>query len=143
MDIGKFYFLSNAYLEAFNDLFLMKNSDEINGEEHNRPCFFAFQDFNTYLYWVIPISSKTKKFQKIYDDKVLRNGYCDTIVFGEVLGHRKVFLIQNMCPILPMYFENEYLDPLSQQPVRLNGVTERELISKAKKVLALHRKGKN
>lgn len=85
MDIGKFYFLSNAYLEAFNDLFLMKNSEEINGEEHNRPCFFAFQDFNTHLYWVIPISSKTKKFEKIYNDKVKRNGYCDTIAFSEVL----------------------------------------------------------
>jgi len=33
------------------------------------------------------------------------------------------------------------LDPLSLQAVRLNGVTERELISKAKKVLVLHRKG--
>ena len=50
MDIGKFYFLSNAYLEVFNDLYLMKNSEEINGVEHNRPCFFAFQDFNTMLY---------------------------------------------------------------------------------------------
>lgn len=65
MDIGKFYFLSNAYLEVFNDLYLMKNSEEINGVEHNRPCFFAFQDFNTMLYWVIPISSRTKKFEKI------------------------------------------------------------------------------
>ena len=46
-----------------------------------------------------------------------------------------------MCPILPKFVENEYLDPLSLQAVRLNGVTERELISKAKKVLVLHRKG--
>lgn len=141
MDIGKFYFLSNAYLEVFNDSYLMKNSEEINGVEHNRPCFFAFQDFNTMLYWVIPISSRTKKFEKIYNDKVKRNAYCDTIAFGEVLGHRKAFLIQNMCPILPKFVENEYLDPLSLQAVRLNGVTERELISKAKKVLVLHRKG--
>lgn len=34
MDIGKFYFLSNAYLEVFNDSYLMKNSEEINGVEH-------------------------------------------------------------------------------------------------------------
>ena len=46
-----------------------------------------------------------------------------------------------MCPILPKFVENEYLDPLSLQAVRLNGVTERELISKAKKVFVLHRKG--
>ena len=46
-----------------------------------------------------------------------------------------------MCPILPKFVENEYLGPLSLQAVRLNGVTERELISKSKKVLVLHRKG--
>lgn len=141
MDIGKFYFLRDTYLSEFDDAYLIKNREAINGQEHNRPCFFAFQDFNTLLYWIVPISSKTKKYEKLYSDKLARNGYCDTLVFGEVLGRKKAFLIQNMCPILPEFVENEYLDPLTQQPVRLNGVTEREIISKAKKVLALHRKG--
>ena len=30
---------------------------------------------------------------------------CDTIVFGEVLGHEKAFLIQNMCPITEKYMK--------------------------------------
>ena len=64
MDIGKFYFLSNAYLEVFNDLYLMKNSEEINGVEHNRPCFFAFQDFNTMLYWGLPFHQEQRNLRK-------------------------------------------------------------------------------
>ena len=66
---------------------------------------------------------------------------CDTIVFGEVLGHEKAFLIQNMCPITSKYMKNEYIDSKTNVPVRVNGVLEKELKEKASKVLALQRKG--
>lgn len=66
---------------------------------------------------------------------------CDTIAFGEVLGHEKAFLIQNMCPVTPQYIKNEYIDSKSSVPVKINGVFERELLTKAKRVLALHRRG--
>ena len=66
---------------------------------------------------------------------------CDTIVFGEVLGHEKAFLIQNMCPITPQYMKNEYFDSRANIPVRVNGILEKELKDKASKVLALQRRG--
>lgn len=66
---------------------------------------------------------------------------CDTIVFGEVLGHEKAFLIQNMCPITPEYMKNEYIDSRANIPVRVNGVLEKELKEKASKILALQRRG--
>lgn len=68
-------------------------------------------------------------------------GKCDTITFGEVLGHEKAFLIQNMCPITSKYIKNEYIDSVANIPVRVNGAFEKELIEKAKKVLTLQRKG--
>lgn len=48
---------------------------------------------------MIPFSSRVSKFTGIYNKKIQKYGKCDTIVFGDVLGHRKAFLIQNMEPV--------------------------------------------
>lgn len=141
MDIGHFYFLEDQYFIDFPDSKLMQNREVVNGVAHDRPCFCAFRDSATGLYWMIPVSSRTAKFHDIYQHKVEKHGKCDTIVFGDVLGHEKAFLIQNMCPVTPNYIKNEYIDSRSRLPVRLNGQTERELIQKARKVLTLHRNG--
>lgn len=47
-----------------------------------------------------------------------------------------------MCPATSKYIHNEYLDSASNLPVRVNGTLEKEIITKAKKVLALQRQGK-
>ena len=46
-----------------------------------------------------------------------------------------------MCPITDAYVKNEYIDNRAKIPVRIDGTFERDLITKAKKVLALQRKG--
>ena len=71
---------------------------------------------------MIPFSSQVSKFKDIYDNKIKKYKRCDTIVFGEVLGHEKAFLIQNMCPITAEYMKNEYFDAKANVPVRVNGV---------------------
>jgi len=141
MDLGKFYFLTDDYFIDFPDENLMRNSEKINGEIHDRPCFYSFLDNKTNVYWMIPFSSKVLKYRKIYNDKITRYGKCDTIIFGEILGHAKAFLIQNMCPVIPKYIQNEYIDKNSNTPVKVNGIFDKEIISKAKKVLSLQRKG--
>lgn len=75
-----------------------------------------------------------------YNSKLKKYGKCDTIVFGHILGHEKAFLIQNMCPITPNYIENAYIDKNSKLPVRIERFLEKELIKKAKHILALQRK---
>ena len=93
MDNGHFYFINDQYFIDFPDPYLMQNKEVINGQEHNRPCFYAFEDSNNKgLYWMIPFSSQTNKFHKIYSNKIAKYGKCDTIVFGKVLGHEKAFL---------------------------------------------------
>lgn len=141
MDAGHFYFLTDQYFIDFPDKKLMQNHETINGVQHNRPCFFAFKDETTGLYWMIPFSSKTAKFHAIHQNKIKKFGKCDTILFGNVLGHEKAFLIQNMCPVSHKYIRNEYMDSVAATPVRLNNLFERDLIQKAKKILALQRKG--
>ena len=143
MDLGHFYFLSDQYYIDFPDPQLMQNHEAVGGISHDRPCFFAFKDCSTELYWMIPASSQVEKYQRYYETKIKKYGKCDTIAFGEVLGRKKAFLIQNMCPITPEYIKNEYIANNTLTPVRVNGVFEAELLSKAKKVLALQRKGFN
>ena len=142
MDCGHFYFISDSYFEDFQDSFLMKNKELLGSGEHNRPCFYAFRDSSSEIFWLIPISSQVEKYKKIYRKKTVQHGFCDTIVFGEVLGSEKAFLIQNMCPVTEKYISNEYLDSMNV-PVRVNGVFEKELVGKAKKILLLQRRGVN
>ena len=141
MDTGHFYYINDKYFTDFPDSYLMKNKETINGQAHDRPCFYAIKDSSTNIYWLIPFSSQITKFKKIYNNKIQKYKRCDTIVFGDVLGHEKAFLIQNMCPVTIEYIKNEYIDSATNIPVRINGALEKELKEKARKILALQRKG--
>lgn len=141
MDKGHFYYIDDQYFIDFPDPKLMRNKESVNGELHGRPCFYAFEEKGTGLYWMIPFSSQVAKFRKYYEAKLQRYRRCDTLAFGEVLGYEKAFLIQNMCPVTAKYIANEYIDRRTNVPVQVNGVFEKELLDKARRVLALQRKG--
>lgn len=143
MNIGSFYFIKDQYFIDFPDDKLMTNKEFLHGKHHNRPCYYSFKDNITGIYWVIPISSQTAKFQGIYDGKVLRYGKCDTIHFGHVLGERKAFLIQNMCPVIDEYINNQYIDMSTGNPVTISAKVATEVESKAKKALMLQRRGQS
>lgn len=141
MNSGCFYYIDDQYFIDFPDDKLMRNKESVNSQPHDRPCFYAFKDERTGLYWMIPFSSQVAKFKGYYNAKISKYGKCDTITFGEVLGFEKAFLIQNMCPVTEQYIKNEYIDKRTSVPVRIDGRFESELINKAKRVLALQRKG--
>lgn len=141
MDKGHFYYISDQYFTDFPDKSLMQNKETVNGQLHGRPCFYAFQEKSTGLYWMIPFSSQVAKYRQYYNKKMQRYRRCDTITFGYVLGYEKAFLIQNMCPITANYIVNEYIDKRTNVPVQVDGDFEAELLDKAKRVLALQRKG--
>ena len=140
MQTGHFYFIEEQYYLDFPDSGIMQNR-EASSDTHDRPCFYAFRDEKTSLYWMIPVSSKVGKYRAIYNRKIARYGKCDTICFGSVLGHEKAFLIQNMCPVSDKYIKNEYFDKNDGVPVRVAANFEEELIKKAKLVILLERKG--
>lgn len=142
MDIGTFYFINDQYFIDFPDQYLSKNHETINGQRHGIPCFYGLTIGSDNIYWMIPISSQIRKYQNLYSNKIARYGNCDTLVFGNVLGYRKAFLIQNMCPVTAPYIDTQYIDSNSGLPVKVDGVLEQEIIHKANKILALVRKGK-
>jgi len=86
MDKGHFYYINDQYFLDFPDPMLMKNQEAINGKNHDRPCFYAFEDALTGLFWMIPISSQVEKYRAHYQKKLQKYGRCDTLAFGYVLG---------------------------------------------------------
>ncbi len=141
MKTGHFYFIKEEFFTDFQDPLLMKNKETTDGRAGKRPCYFTFKDPKKELFWMIPISSKVVKYKEQYQRKMSKNKRCDTIVFGNVLGYEKAFLIQNMFPITEIYIESEYLD-VNHHPVMLERTFEQTLLKKAKKVLLLERQGK-
>lgn len=138
---GHFYFLSDEYYDLCKDDTLMRNKETVNDVPHGRPCFFAFTDESSGLMWLIPISSQVEKYKAIAKRKVEKYGRCDTILFYEVLGHEKAFLIQNMFPVIERFIEREYIDPRTSLPVRIARKHELEVIRRAKIVLEKHKLG--
>ena len=117
----------------------MQNREIIGQEKHERPCYYAFQDKDTSIYWVIPISSQVSKYEKIYNKKISKLGRCDTIHFGYVIGEKRAFLIQNMCPIIDQYINNIYIDLATKNPVVIDKKLADEIVRKARLVLKLEK----
>ncbi len=118
----------------------MQNKDIINGTPNNSPCFFAFKDSKiSYIYWIVPISSKYEKFKRIEQEKIKKYGHCDTIRFGIVLGRNTAFLIQNMCPATSKYL-TAYIDK-NNCPIRIDDRIAADVEKNARHVLAMAKRG--
>lgn len=137
-----FYFIKDSYFHDYPEAGLMPNKIIINNAVHDRPAYFALRDSsNPKILWLIPISSKISKYKRIEEEKRRKFGRCDTIVFGDILGHECAFLIQNMCPITSYYIENEYMDH-NHYPVRIPYRLERIISKKVRRILLLEGQGK-
>ena len=137
---AQLYFLEDQYYRDFPDDKLMRNKDTIDGIPHSRPCFLAFPDSqNPLIFWLIPISSKYMKYQKIAQAKIEKRGRCNTIRFGTVLGRNAAFLIQNMCPVTERYL-TAYIDK-NDQPIRLDDRVVEDVTKNAREVLSIARRG--
>ena len=63
MESGHFYYIDDQYFVDFPDRYLMRNKETVNGQAHDRPCFYAFLDNKTGLFWMIPFSSQVDKYR--------------------------------------------------------------------------------
>ena len=57
---GSLYFVSDDFFAKVQGPYL-----KINYEHTKRPHYFAFKDDHTNLYWLVPCSSKTEKFERL------------------------------------------------------------------------------
>lgn len=143
MEKGYFYFISDEFYHKFHQEKLMRNKEKIGGETHDRPCYYAFQDeTNEQVFWMIPVSSQTDKYEREYRKAIDRYRMCDTISFGYLKGEYSAFLLQNMFPITYYYLLNQYFYSDTQIPVQIPNDLKRELNAKARKIIRLAEKGK-
>lgn len=114
---GKFYFINDEFFDIFKDYGLMVNKE--NGNK--RPCYFCFRDkFNKEIIWFVPISTKYEKYKKIYEYKKQKQRRVYNFVFGEVVGKKAVFLIQNIFPTTEEYVLEKYITENKDVEIALN-----------------------
>ena len=115
----RFYFVKDDFYEKFPDCGLMANGIADENGQHARPCFYAKQIEN--FFWLIPLSSKVEKYQRLYEEKISKYSTYDGIKFGYVNGKKRAFLIQNIFPIT-----EEFIDKIYNQIVNSAGNVYRQ-----------------
>ena len=135
---GKFYFIKDEFFDVFKDYGLMLNKE--NGKK--RPCYFCFRDkYNKEIIWFVPISTKYDKYQKIYEYKKQRQHRVYNFVFGEVVGKKSVFLIQNIFPTTEEYILEKYVTENKDVEIALN--VRNKIIAYSRQVIMKAEKGIN
>ena len=137
---GKFYFIKDEFFDVFQNYGLMENKDR----GTKRPCYFCFRDRkNKEIIWFVPISTKYEKYKKIYNNQKLKSGNRPVynFVFGNVLGKKAVFLIQNIFPTTEKYIEEKYTN--SNKDVEIPTVVKDEIIRTSLRVVRLAECGTN
>ena len=137
---GKFYFIKDEFFDIFKEYKLMENKESGN----KRPCYFCFRDRKDKdIVWFVPISTKYDKYKKIYENKKTKVGNRPVynFVFGNVLGKKAVFLIQNIFPTTEKYIENKYVN--SNIDVEIPTTVRDNVIITAIRVVELAERGIN
>lgn len=131
LETGYVYHIKNEYFEFVKDDKLMKNHE--NGS--SRPTYFCIKNKESKILWFIPMSSKVEKYRKLQNQKIQKNGICDTIVIGKYRGIETAFLIQNIFPITEKYID--HIDTIRNQAVAVVEGTKKEITSKVNKIFKL------
>lgn len=133
---GKFYFIKDEFFEIFEEYKLMENKES----GTKRPCYFCFRDkYDEKIIWFVPISTKYDKYQKIFEQKSKKQKRVYNFVFGEVVGKKAVFLIQNIFPTTEEYILEKYITDSKDVEIPLN--VKKKVINTSKKVIQLAEHG--
>ena len=134
LETGYVYHIKDGYFEFAKDEKLMKNHENGN----TRPTYFCIKNTDSKVLWFIPMSSKVEKYRKLQEQKIEKNGVCDTIVIGKYRRKDVVFLIQNIFPITEKYID--HIDTIRNQAVAVVEGTQKEITYKVNKIFKLKSK---
>ena len=130
-----FYIIKDKFFEDMAEPYLKGN------KAGNRPHYYCFEDANTGIYWMIPLSSQIDKYKRIVEKKEKTGKPCDIIHIVKLDDSRQsAFLIQDMFPITDEYIEREYT--IAGNHLMLTSEhTAKEIEQKAKKVMGMLKRG--
>ena len=134
LETGYVYHIKDEYFEFAKDEKLMR--DHENG--NTRPTYFCIKNDNSKILWFIPMSSKIEKYRKLQQQKIQKNGVCDTIVIGKYRRKDAAFLIQNIFPITEKYID--HIDTIRNNAVAVVEGTQKEIKKKVNKIFKLKSK---
>lgn len=134
LETGYVYHIKDEYFEFAKDEKLMKNHENGN----TRPTYFCIKNANSKILWFIPMSSKVEKYRKLQEQKIKKNGVCDTIVIGKYRRIDAAFLIQNIFPITEKYID--HIDTIRNEAVAVVEGTQKEITDKVNKIFMLKSK---
>lgn len=130
-----FYIIKDKFFEDMQQPYLKGNKKE------SRPHYYCIRDNIEGIYWMIPLSSKVEKYQRIIEQKERTGKACDILHIVKLDGkHESVFLIQDMFPIIEEYIEREYTIA-GRHLVLASEQTAKQIEQKARKVMKLLRNG--
>jgi hypothetical protein len=130
-----FYIIKDKFFEDMLDPYLKGN------KAGNRPHYYCFEDTNTGIYWMIPLSSRIDKYRRIIDKKEKAGKPCDILHIVKLDDSREsAFLIQDMFPVTVEYIEREYT--IAGNHLMLTSEhTATEIEQKARKVIGMLKRG--
>ncbi len=130
-----FYTIQDKFFEDMPDPYLKGN------KAGNRPHYYCFEDTNTGIYWMIPLSSRIDKYRKIMEKREKAGKPCDILHIVKLDNSREsAFLIQDMFPITEAYIEREYT--IAGNHLMLTSEhTAKEIEQKAGKVMGMLKRG--
>lgn len=130
-----FYVIKDQFFLDMNEPYLKGN------KEGNRPHYYCFEDAESGVYWMIPLSSRVEKYRAILNKRLAAGKPCDTLYIAKLDNDREsAFLIQDIFPITENYIEREYT--VAGNPMML---TSEHVVSdvekRARKIVGLLKRG--
>ncbi|BAL01900.1 hypothetical protein OBV_p-00450 (plasmid) [Oscillibacter valericigenes Sjm18-20] len=116
---AQFCFIKDDFFDKYDKGHkLLQNKEQNAWGEHNRPCFFVFDDSReNAIKWCVPISSRVEKYSEIAEHKKEKQRMhgatrpvCKQICFAKVMNRPRAFLVQNMFPITEKYIDGYYMN---------------------------------
>ncbi|APC50359.1 hypothetical protein BME96_18935 (plasmid) [Virgibacillus halodenitrificans] len=129
------YTISDKFFAEYPDPSLKFNKDG------GRPHYYAFEGKeNDQILWMIPMSTKTDKFESIIEKRESQGKPSDIAHVCKVGSKKSAFVIQDMFPITKNYIRDNY--KIKGEPLKLVAKKDIEAINqKAKKIHSLIQKG--
>ena len=72
-----------------------------------RPHFLLLEDLDGFL-WMVPLSSRVSKFEKIIEGNIKKNQPHHGIAIAKIKGLKRAILFQDMFPIKKEFILSEY-----------------------------------
>lgn len=132
---GSLCFVSDDFYTKVQDPYL-----KINYDHTKRPHYYAYEDPQTGLYWLVPCSSRIDKFERLIEQKRAKHKPTDTIRIVRIFDRKTALLFQDMFPIAEHYIVNSYVK--GGQLVRIaDPNTVQDMERNARRVINLIRRG--